>query len=69
MNWQLHNITWEAITAIVELFVIMILLFEIRENRSKIQEDNQIIILQFYSRFVERYQEIMNMLPSDVYSR
>jgi len=68
MYWDI-DINWEAVTAIVELCVILLLLFEIKQNKNKIQKDNEIIVLQFYSRFVERYEEILLKLPSNIYSK
>lgn len=68
MYWNIY-INWEAIRAIVELCVILLLLFEIKQNKNKIQKDNEIIVLQFYSRFVERYEEILLKLTSNIYSK
>ena len=68
MYWDI-DINWEAVTAIVELCVILLLLFEIKQNKNKIQKDNEIIVLQFYTRFVERYEEILLKLPSNIYSK
>lgn len=69
MIWELDVITWEAVAAIIEFFIIIFLLKESVENKVRNKKVDEIIQLQFFSRFVERYQKIMVLLPSDVYSK
>ena len=69
MDFNLYTIDWTAVAAIIECLVIIMLVYQLyvrKRESDRIKEINQ---LQFFSKFVERYQSIMMLLPYNVHAK
>ena len=67
MTFKFNPIDWQALLAVLEMLIFLKILFEIRSDVKSRREHREALSLNFYTYFWNRFDKILENLPSDFF--